>query len=262
MASRALYTAATSMSTRQTETEIISNNIANINTTAFKKQRAETADLFYQYYKRPGANDSNTVIPSGIYVGAGVAVQGVSRLLTEGPLQETQNDLHLAIIGKGYFKVILPDGTYAYTRAGNFQLDENGQIVTHQDYVVSPAITLPNDTMNVIIDPNGTVSVILPQTIDPQEIGVLDMVTFINEGGLEAIGDNLYIETIASGDPITGNATQDGFGYIKQRWLEGSNVDITIELTNLITTQRAFEIASKVIQAVDDMLQTLNQAKK
>jgi flagellar basal-body rod protein FlgG len=258
---RALYTATTGMNAQQFQIDTIANNTANLRTPAYKKQNVETADLFYQHFNRAGNNGDNITIPCGIYVGAGVKVQGVSRDLSPGYLKETKNDLHMAIIGRGYFVIEMPDGTLAYTRAGNFEENKDGVIVTHDGYTVSPGITIPPDSSNLTISKDGTVSVLTPGNIDPQQIGQLEIVSFVNEAGLEAQGSNLYLETEQSGPATEGIADENGFGYILHRWIEESNVEITSELTNLVTAHRAFETVSKIIQVADDMLKTVNQIK-
>lgn len=260
---KALSTAATGMLAQQLNIDVISNNIANMNTTGFKRQRAEFQDLLYQNIERVGANSSNagTVVPSGIQVGVGVRTAGVYRISDQGALQNTGNEYDIAINGKGYFRIQLPDGDDAYTRAGSFQVDQNGQMVTPQGYPVQPAVNIPDGAIDVLINEQGEVSVKLDGQPDPQELGQLDLVIFPNEIGLEAIGNNMYLESQASGAPTVSTPGEDGYGIVLQGFLENANVNAVSEITAMISAQRAYDLNSKVIQTADEMLQSANQLR-
>jgi flagellar basal-body rod protein FlgG len=258
---RALNIAATGMLAQQTNVEVIANNIANQNTTGFKRQRAEFQDLLYQTDRRAGAqsSDTGTVVPVGVQIGIGVKTAAVYRITTQGNLTTTSNPLDVAIQGRGFFQILQPDGTIAYTRAGSFQLSPTGQIVTADGFVVQPGITFPQNTVAISINQSGQVQAQVAGQTAPQTVGQLQLANFPNEAGLEALGNNLFLETPASGAPSQGNPGTVGFGTINQGLLETSNVDIVSEITNLITAQRAYEMNSKVIQSTDQMLTTLNQ---
>ena len=258
---RAMNTASTGMMAQQTNVEVIANNIANLNTTAFKRQRAEFQDLLYQSERRVGAtsSDTGTIIPAGVQIGIGVKTAAVYRITTQGNLTQTSNPLDLAIQGRGFFQVLQPDGTTAYTRAGSFQLSPTGEIVTADGFVVQPGITVPQNTLAVTINPSGQVLAQVAGQVAPQTVGQLDLANFANEGGLTALGSSLFQETPASGSPVTGAPGSVGFGTLNQGLLETSNVDVVSEITNLITAQRAYEMNSKVIQTSDQMMSTLNQ---
>jgi len=258
---RALNIAATGMLAQQLNVEVISNNIANMNTTAYKRQRAEFQDLLYQDERRVGSSssDTGTIVPSGIQLGLGVRTAAVYRMTGQGQIITTENSLDLAIQGKGYFQVTLPSGETAYTRAGSLQLSPEGQIVTANGYTVLPGITIPNDAIDVTVNSSGQVEVTLAGQVQPQTVGQLELATFPNEVGLQALGDNLYAETPASGNPTTGVPGSTGFGTVLQGFLETSNVDVVQEITNLIRAQRAYEMNSKVIETSDQMLQTMTQ---
>jgi len=257
---RSLSIAATGMLAQQLNVEVISNNIANLNTTAFKSQRAEFQDLLYQNERSVGVNssDTGTIVPVGVQVGAGVKAAAVYRIATQGNLTNTNNPLDLAIQGRGYFQVNMPDGSTAYTRAGSLQLSSTGELVTADGYTVQPAITIPANTTNVTINPNGQVQAQVAGTTQPQTVGQLELANFSNEAGLALQGNNLLTETAASGTPTTGVAASTGFGSIQQGFLETSNVNVVNEITNLITAQRAYEMNSKVITVSDQMSSTLN----
>jgi flagellar basal-body rod protein FlgG len=254
---RALSIAATGMLAQQTNVEVIANNLANMNTTGFKQGRAEFQDLLYQNISVPGANssDSGTVLPSGIQIGAGVRTASVYRVSTQGDLKNTSNPYDVAIQGPGYFRVQQPDGTDAFTRAGDFGLSPEGQIVTDQGYTVAPGIAIPTTALSVQINPQGQVSVTLPGQTAPQVVGTLELTRFPNEGGLKAIGDNLFLETPSSGSPQSGVPGSAGYGTLRQGFLETANVNAVEEITSLITAQRAYEMNSKIVTAADDMLQ-------
>jgi len=258
---RAMNIAATGMSAQQTYVEVTANNIANLNTTAFKRQRPEFQDLLYQNERRGGAtsSDTGTIVPVGVQIGIGVKTAAVYRITTQGNLTQTSNPLDLAIQGRGFFQILQPDGTTAYTRAGSFQLSPTGEIVTADGFIVQPGITLPQNTLGVTINPSGQVLAQVAGQTTPQTVGQLQLANFANEAGLEALGSNLFVETPASGSPVTGNPGAVGFGTLNQGLLETSNVDVVSEITNLITAQRAYEMNSKVIQTSDQMMSTLNQ---
>jgi len=255
---RSLSTAATGMLAQQLNVEVISNNIANMNTTSYKRQRAEFQDLLYDNLRRSGSqsSDTGTVVPSGVQVGIGVRTAAVYRISEQGNLVGTSNAYDLAIRGNGYFQVQLPSGEDAYTRAGSFQLSATGQLVTPDGYVVSPGITIPSDATDVSINDNGEVQVKLDGQVAPSIVGQIDMAIFFNDAGLEAIGDNLLKETPASGPATIGVAGSPGFGTLIQGFLETSNVNPVQEITSLITAQRAYEMNSRVITTSDEMLQT------
>lgn len=261
---RALSIAATGMQAQQLNVETISNNLANINTTAFKRQRVEFQDLLYQNERRMGASssDADTIIPTGIQIGLGVAPGAIYRIHDQGEFIQTSNDFDLALGGKGYFVVDLPDGTQGYTRASSFQLNQNGEVVTSDGYTVSPGITVPLGTTDITINANGEVFALVFGDDEPTNIGQFDVASFINDAGLSAQGGNLYYETAASGAPTIGVGGIDGNGEVLQGYLETSNVDPVKEITQLITAQRGYELSSKVIQAGDEMMQTANQAKR
>lgn len=254
---------ATGMLAQQMHVDVISNNIANMTTTGFKRQRPEFQDLIYQNKVRPGATSSSvgTIVPSGIQLGLGVKPGSVYRINEQGTLQMTGNLYDVAVSGRGWFQVEMPDGTTGYTRAGNFQLNAEGEVVTAQGYPVSPGITIPADVTDTEINDAGQVFVKIAGQTEMQEVGQIQLANFVNDAGLEAIGNNLYLETEASGAATTGNPTDTGFGNLQQGAREGSNVNVVEEITNLITAQRAYEMNSKVIQTSDDMLGTLSQLR-
>jgi len=258
---RAMNIAATGMSAQQTYVEVTANNIANLNTTAFKRQRPEFQDLLYQNERRGGAtsSDTGTIVPVGVQIGIGVKTAAVYRITTQGNLTQTSNPLDLAIQGRGFFQILQPDGTTAYTRAGSFQLSPTGEVVTADGFVVQPGVTLPQNTVGVTVNPSGQVLAQVAGQTTPQTVGQLQLANFANEAGLEALGSNLFQETPAAGSAVTGNPGAVGFGTINQGMLETSNVDVVTEITNLITAQRAYEMNSKVIQTSDQMMSTLNQ---
>ncbi len=260
---RALDIAATGMQAQQTNVEVISNNIANMNTTGYNRRRAEFTDLLYQDMKRVGSNssDSNTIVPTGIQLGLGVQTASVYRITEQGSLTSTSNSLDVAVQGKGYFQVQLPSGQTAYTRDGEFQLSATGQIVTSQGYTVLPAITVPTNALSVTINSSGQVSITLSGQTASSVVGQLQLAAFPNEAGLEAQGNNLFLETSASGNAVVSTPGQPGYGTVLQGYLESSNVNVVTEITDMISAQRAYEMNSKVIQSADEMLQTLNQVK-
>ena len=259
----ALRSAATGMAAQDLNVDVISNNIANMNTIGYKKQRAEFEDLLYQDIQRPGAqsSDSGTIVPTGIQVGAGVTAGSIYRITTQGSPTQTGNQYDLAINGRGFFQVLTPTGDIAYTRAGNFSTNDQGQLVTQDGYQVQPAISIPQDATAVTISQSGQVQVSQPGNPTPSVVGQLELASFTNEGGLSAQGGNLYLQTGASGAPITGTPGNQGFGVLMQGYTEASNVDPVTEITSLIVAQRAYEMNSKVISTADNMLQVANQVK-
>ena len=260
---RALDIAGTGMQAQQTNVEVISNNIANMTTTGFKRRRAEFQDLMYQNLRRVGANssDSGSVVPSGAQVGLGVKTAAIYRIDEQGNLQQTSNSLDMAIQGNGFFQVALPSGETAYTRDGTFALSPAGQIVTSDGYVVQPGITIPPNATNVAINTAGQVQVSIDGQTAPQTVGTLQLATFPNDTGLDAQGSNLFLQTAASGNAVVGTPAAPGFGSVQQGFIETSNVNVVSEITNLITAQRAYEMNSKVITTSDQMLSTLTQLR-
>ena len=254
---RALSIAATGMQAQQTNVEVIANNLANMNTTAFKQQRAEFTDLLYQNIQTPGSqtSDQGTYAPNGIQLGAGVRTAAVYRITTQGDLQSTSNPYDVAIQGPGFFRIQQSDGTDAYTRSGNFSLSPQGQLVTQDGLVVQPGVAIPANALAVTINAQGQVNATIPGNTTPQTVGQLELTRFPNEAGLNSIGNNLYLETPASGSPQAGVPGATGYGTIQQGFLETSNVNSVDEITSLITAQRAYEMNSKVISAADQMLQ-------
>ena len=252
----ALSIAATGMLAQQTNVEVIANNLANMNTTGFKEQRAEFEDLLYQNVELQGAqsSDTGTIVPSGIQLGAGVRTAAVYRINRQGDLQTTSNPYDVAINGPGYFRIQLPDGTDGYTRAGNFALSPEGQLVNQQGYVVQPGIAIPATATAVSINAQGQVQATLPGQTAPQTVGQLELTRFPNDAGLKAEGNNLFTETASSGSPQSGVPGSTGYGTIQQGFLETSNVNAVSEITSLITAQRAYEMNSKVITAADEMM--------
>jgi flagellar basal-body rod protein FlgG len=260
---RALRIAATGMAAQQLNVEVISNNIANMNTVGFKRQRAEFQDLLYQNVERMGAqsSDAGTIVPTGVQLGSGVKAGSVYRITAQGNMTQTGNKLDLAIDGKGFFQVQLPTGDTAYTRAGNFSTNDQGQLVTSDGYTVMPQITIPQNATDISISKTGQVQVTIPGQTTPQQVGQLQLATFYNEAGLEAVGGNLFLQSGASGTPNTGQPGGIGFGQLQQGYTEASNVDAVSEITNLIVAQRAYEMNSKVVNSADQMLQTTSQLK-
>ncbi len=256
---RSLYVAKTGLEAEQTRMDVIANNLANVNTSGFKSSRAVFQDLLYQNLTQPGAQSSqSTQYPSGLQLGTGVRPVATERLMTQGNLTQTGNSLDVAINGQGFFQVLKPDGTIAYTRDGTFQLNNQGQVVTASGYLVQPTITVPASAQTMTIGNDGTVSVTLPGQAAPQQVGALQLASFVNPTGLQSIGDNLYLQTGSSGAPNTGQPTLNGLGSVQQGYLESSNVNVVAELVDMISTQRAYEVNSKAVQASDQMLQYVN----
>lgn len=260
---RSLYTAATGMKAQQLNIEVISNNIANLSSTGFKRQRAEFQDLLYQNQRRVGtqSSDNGDIVPAGIQIGVGVEAAAVYRIASQGNLQPTDGKLDMAVNGKGYFQIEMPDGTVNYTRAGSFQLSPDGEIVTNEGFPLRPGITIPQDAKDITINSSGEVLVTLDGQVDPSNVGQIELANFANPGGLLAVGGNLFEETPASGSPITGIPQSTGFGKIEQGFLETSNVNVVEEITTMITAQRAYEMNSKVIETSDQMMGTLTNIR-
>lgn len=257
---RSLWIAKTGLDAQQTQMDVISNNLANVSTSGFKRARAVFEDLLYQTIRQPGAQSSEqTQLPSGLQIGTGVKPVATERVFTQGNLQQTGNAKDVAIQGQGFFQVLMPDGTTSYTRDGSFQTDANGQLVTSSGYPVQPAITVPADAQTLTIGRDGTVSVTQPGSASPTTIGTLQLAMFINPAGLQSLGENLYAETASSGTPSGTAPGSNGAGLLNQGYVETSNVNVVEELVNMIQTQRAYEINSKAISTSDQMLQRLTQ---
>jgi flagellar basal-body rod protein FlgG len=257
---RSLWIAKTGLDAQQTQMDVISNNLANVSTNGFKGSRAVFEDLLYQTIRQPGAQSSQqTQIPSGLQIGTGVRPVATERLMTQGTLQQTGNQLDVAIQGAGFFQVLMPDGTTAYTRDGSFQMDNQGQLVTATGFPIQPNLTIPANTLTVTIGQDGTVSVTQAGVTTPVQIGSLQLATFINPTGLQSLGGNLYQQTASSGTPSTTVPGTNGSGSVSQNYVEASNVNVVEEMVNMIQTQRAYEINSKAITTSDQMLQKLTQ---
>ncbi|MCA8865885.1 MULTISPECIES: flagellar basal-body rod protein FlgG [unclassified Halomonas] len=257
---KSLWTAKTGLESQQTKLDVISNNLANVSTNGFKRSRPVFEDLLYQNMRQPGAqNNIQDRLPSGMQVGTGVRAVATERLHTQGGLEQTENSRDLAINGEGFFQVLMPDGTTAYTRDGSFQLNENGQMVTANGYPVEPAIFLPPNALSVNVGEDGTVSVRQPGVAIDNEVGQISVSTFINPAGLQSIGGNLYLETGASGAPNENMPGMNGAGRLFQGYVETSNVNVVEEMVNMIQTQRAYEINSKAVSTSDEMLARLSQ---
>ena len=257
---RSLYVAATGLEGEQTKMDVIANNLANVNTTGFKQSRAVFQDLLYQNLRQPGAQSSQTTqYPSGLQLGTGVRIVSTERLMTQGNLTQTGNSLDVGINGQGFFQIMQPNGTIAYSRDGTFQMNNQGQLVTSNGYLLQPPVTIPPNSQSITIGSDGTVSVVLPGQAQPQQVGTIQLANFINPTGLQSIGDNLYLQTGSSGAPQTGQPTLNGLGSVQQGYLESSNVNVVSELVNMISTQCAYEINSKAVSTSDSMLQYLTQ---
>ncbi len=260
---RSLWSAATGMQAQTLNIDVISNNLANVATTGFKKSRADFQDLLYQNLRSPGVSSSaDTQVPTGIQVGTGVRPAATQKMFTQGEFEHTQNELDMAIEGDGFFQAIQPNGETAYTRAGSFKLDNEGRVVTSDGFPMEPELTIPADAVAVSIGIDGTVSVLLAGENEPTEIGNIELAQFTNPAGLRSIGRNLFLPTGASGDATTGTPGEDAFGFIAQGYLESSNVSVVDEMVNMIVAQRAYETNSKTIQASDEMLQTAANLKR
>ena len=256
----ALWISVTGLEAQNTDIRVISNNLANVSTTGYKKSRAVFEDLLYQNVRQPGGQSTeNTELPSGLMLGTGVKTLATQKIFTQGSVINTQNQLDLAINGKGFFQITRPDGTIAYTRDGSFQLNSQGQIVTGNGYLLDPNITVPDDTVSITIGTDGIVSVLTQGNTTPQQIGNIEIADFINPAGLQPIGENQYTETAASGTPTTGTPGLTGLGSVAQGSLESSNVNVVEELVRLIQTQRAYEMNAKSVETLDGMLRYLSQ---
>jgi flagellar basal-body rod protein FlgG len=254
---RALHTASTGMMAQELNVQVISNNIANMRTTGYKRQRAEFQDLLYEHVRRVGTqtSDQGNILPAGIELGGGVKTVGTPRVMTQGSLLPTSKELDVAIRGDGFFRILLPDGRTAYTRDGSFELDAQGRIVTAQGYVVQPGITIPQNARSITINAQGQVSAVVGTDATPSQLGQIELSNFVNKAGLQAIGDNLFLETPASGAPQNGTPSLDGLGDLQQGNLEQANVEAVKEVADLIAAQRAYEMNAKVITAAGEMLQ-------
>ncbi len=257
---RSLWISKTGLDAQQTNMDVIANNLANVSTNGFKRARAVFEDLLYQTIRQPGAQSSQqTQLPSGLQIGTGVRPVATARVFTQGNMQQTGNSLDVAINGGGFFQVLLPDGTSAYTRDGSFHVDAQGQLVTSSGFHVQPAITVPANALNVTIARDGVISVTRAGSAAASQVGALQLASFVNPAGLQSMGENLYLETAASGTANANTPGSNGLGLINQGYVETSNVNVVEELVNMIQTQRAYEINSKAIQTSDQMLQRLSQ---
>ncbi|NUO72957.1 MAG: flagellar basal-body rod protein FlgG [Frateuria sp.] len=253
-----LWVAKTGLDAQQTRMDVVSHNLANANTTGFKSSRAAFQDLVYQNLRQPGGQTTEqTIAPSGLMLGTGVRVVGNEKLFTQGNIEQTGNSLDLAIQGRGFLQVTMPDGTIAYTRDGSLHMDQNGQVVTANGYAVDPAITIPANAQSITIGSDGTVSITVPGQAAPQQVGTVQLADFINPAGLQPNGDNLYLETASSGTPQIGQPGLNGLGTLAQGALESSNVNVVEQMVDMIETQRTYEMNSKAISAADQMLQFL-----
>jgi flagellar basal-body rod protein FlgG len=251
------------MKSQSLNIDVISNNLANVNTTGFKSSRADFQDLLYETLRQAGTSSSeNSDVPTGIQVGHGSRPVASHKIFTQGDFQQTKNELDIAIEGEGFFQILQPNGETAYSRDGAFKMDRDGRIVTSDGFVMEPEITIPSDSISLSIGLDGTVSVLQPGSNAPTEIGTITVARFVNPAGLHSIGRNLYLPTNASGDALVGTAGEDGLGTLAQGFLEMSNVSVVDEMVKMITAQRAYEINSKTIQAADDMLQQANNVKR
>jgi flagellar basal-body rod protein FlgG len=258
---RALYTAASGMAAQELNVQVISNNIANVRTTGYKRQRVHFQDLLYEQFRRAGSatSDQNTQAPAGTFVGSGVKASSTGRVMNQGNVTPTEKEYDVALKGEGFFKIRLPDGRTAFTRDGSFDLDSQSQLVTKEGYLVEPGITVPQNAKSVSINNIGTIEAIVPGQTAPQALGQLQLSRFVNKVGLESVGDNLFVETPGSGPAIDGTAGSEGFGGLQQSFLEDANVSAVTEISSLISAQRAYEMNSKVVTAADQMLSATSQ---
>jgi flagellar basal-body rod protein FlgG len=260
---RGLWTAASGMTAQQTNLDVIANNLANVNTTGFKRSRADFQDLLYQTMWAAGSTTGEgSKVPSGIQIGLGVRTAATQKIFTSGDFKQTGNDLDLAIMGDGFFSVLTPDGTTAYTRDGAFKKDDQGRVVNSDGYVLQPEIVIPQNAESITIGPDGSVAIKIPGQVNPVQLPKIRLTRFINPAGLTSIGHNLLVPTAASGEAVNGDASSEGFGRIAQNTLEMSNVNVVEEMVSMIVAQRAYETNSKAIQAADDMLQMANQLRR
>ncbi|WP_321339400.1 flagellar basal-body rod protein FlgG [Breoghania sp.] len=258
---KALHIAATGMKAQELNVEVISNNLANMRTTGYKRQRAEFQDLLYQNLRRMGTetSDAGTLVPTGVQIGSGVRTAATSRIMSQGNVESTEKDLDVAVKGEGFFQIDLPDGTTAYTRDGSFERDADGQLVTVDGYTLQPGITIPDDALDITISTDGQVQGTVNGNV--QTFGQIQLARFTNKAGLQAIGENLFLETEASGAPQVSNPGDDSTGTLLHKYLEMANVEAVTEITDLISAQRAYEMNSRVIQAADEMMQTSSQLR-
>ncbi|MFO7812185.1 MAG: flagellar basal-body rod protein FlgG [Pelovirga sp.] len=256
---RALWTAATGMQSQQTNMDVIANNLANVNSSGFKKSRADFQDILYQTTRAAGAGVDGGEVPTGIQIGLGSRVAAVQKIFTSGDFVQTESELDVAIEGPGFFQVILPDGTDAYTRSGALKKDSTGRLVTSDGFPLIPEIVIPEGSTSISIGSGGTVDVLLDGESTPTEVGVIELIRFGNPSGLKSLGRNLYSETPTTGAPIAGTPGEAGFGSLSQGFLEGSNVNIMEEMVNMIAGQRAYEVNSKTIKTADEMLSITSQ---
>ncbi len=260
---RALWTAASGMNAQQLNVDVIANNLANVNTSGFKRSRVDFQDVLYQTDRVPGsASARGSQLPTGIQVGLGTRPGAVYKLFSQGTFQATGNELDMVIEGNGFFQVVQPDGSTAYTRDGGFKLDTQGRVVTSDGYTLEPEITIPQEATQIAIGQDGTVSVQMPGQTEMQEVGQIQLATFVNPSGLSSIGKNLFVATAASGDPQTGTPGLQNFGSLVQGYIEQSNVDVVQEMVQMIVAMRAYEVNSKAIQTSDEMLQVANQVRR
>jgi len=260
---RSLFIASTGMNAQDLNVSVIANNLANVNTAGFKRSRADFQDLLYQKLRLQGTLSNNgNQVPTGIQLGLGVKPAAIQKIFIQGDFAQTQNPLDVAIEGKGFFQITQPNGQIGYTRSGAFKLDNVGQMVTSEGLLLQPAVTIPPDAINISIDPSGTVSVTQPGSPTPAIVGTIQLATFQNPGGLQAIGNNLFLESAASGTPVVGNAGLDDRGTLAQGFQELSNVSVVEELVDLITAQRAYEVNSRTVQTADEMLQIASNLKR
>ena len=256
---QSLWIAKTGLDAQRTSMAIIANNLANVNTTGYKRSRGVFADLLYQTARQPGAQSSeNSDLPSGLMLGTGVRVVATEKVFSQGNLQQTDNPLDLAIQGRGFFQILRPDGTVAYSRDGSFMLSAAGQIVSSEGLALQPGLTVSTNTLTITVGSDGTVSALVAGSTTPTNVGTVELSDFINPGGLQPIGDNMFLETASSGSPQSGNPAQQGLGSLVQGFIESSNVNVVEELVNMIETQRAHEMNSKAIATADEMLQYVN----
>jgi flagellar basal-body rod protein FlgG len=257
---KSLWTAKTGLEAQQTKMDVIANNLANVSTNGFKKSRAVFQDLLYQNMRQAGGrNDMQNVLPAGLQIGSGVGSVATARTQTQGSLEQTGNSKDVAIDGKGFFQVLMPDGNNAYTRDGSFQVNESGQLVTADGYPIQPAVLIPQDALSITIGKDGVVTVTQPGSNESTQVGQLSLSTFVNPAGLQSIGDNLYLETSASGMRNESTPGLNGAGRLDQGYVETSNVNVVEEMVSMIQTQRAYEINSKAVQTSDEMLAKLSQ---
>jgi flagellar basal-body rod protein FlgG len=260
---RSLWAGASGMIAQQTHLDVVANDLANVNTSGFKKIRADFQDLIYQINREPGSPvEPDSMIPTGIQVGLGTKVVGTTRMFMQGSLQTTDNPTDVAITGEGFYQVTLPDGTIAYTRDSNWKIDANGQIVTHDGYLLEPAVVVPDDASDFAVSPTGAITVRIIGAVEPEEIGQIELARFVNPAGLRSMGRNLFIETAASGGPLIGNPGDEGYGTLEQRALEMSNVQVVEEMVEMIVAQRAYEANSKTISTADELLRIANNLRR